>query len=71
MKKSFTFLLSLTCLTLTAFTQNTALDLTGTNYVTTNGPDVINNSGDFTIGIAFDGTIIMTPSGSATNRPCL
>ncbi len=49
MKKSFTFLLSLTCLTLTAFTQNTALDLTGTNYVTTNGPDIINNGGDFTI----------------------
>ena len=49
MKKSFTFLLSLTCLTLTAFTQNTALNLTGSNYVTTNGPDVINNSGDFTI----------------------
>jgi hypothetical protein len=49
MKKSFTFLLSLTCLSLTAFSQNTALDLTGANYVTTNGPDVINNSGDFTI----------------------
>jgi hypothetical protein len=49
MKKSFTFLLSLTCLTLNAFTQNTALNLTGSNYVTTNGPDVINNSGDFTI----------------------
>jgi hypothetical protein len=49
MKKSFTFLLSLTCLSLTAFSQNTALNLTGANYVTTNGPDVINNSGDFTI----------------------
>jgi hypothetical protein len=49
MKKSFTFLLSLTCLTLTAFTQNTALNLTGSSYMTTNGPDVINSSGDFTI----------------------
>ena len=49
MKKNFTFLLSLTCLSLTAFSQNTALHLTGANYVTTNGPDVINNSGDFTI----------------------
>lgn len=49
MKKSFTFLLSLTCLTLTAFTQNTALKLIGSNYVTTNGPDVITDDGDFTV----------------------
>jgi hypothetical protein len=49
MKKSFTFLLSLTCLSLTAYTQNTALQLTGSSYVTTNGPDVIANGGDFTI----------------------
>ena len=49
MKKSFTFLLSLTCLSLTAFSQNTALNLTGSNYVTTNGPDVIANGADFTV----------------------
>ena len=49
MRKSFTFLLSLTCLSLTAFSQNTALQLTGSSYVTTNGPDVIANGGDFTI----------------------
>jgi hypothetical protein len=49
MEKSYTFLLvTLLCLSLTARTQNSSLNFTDSNYVTT-GIDVVNPNGDFTL----------------------
>lgn len=50
MRKSYTFLLAIACLFLTAplLAQNSALSLTGSNYVTA-GVDALDPNGDFTI----------------------
>jgi hypothetical protein len=48
MRKCYAFLGATLCLSLTTHAQNSALNLIGTNYVTT-GVDVVNPNGDFTI----------------------
>jgi hypothetical protein len=48
MRKCYTFLVVSLCLSLTAISQNSSLNFTGSNYVTA-GVDVINPNGDFTL----------------------
>jgi hypothetical protein len=72
MRKIYSFLLVSLCLSLNAFPQNSALNFTGTNFVTS-GVDVINPIGDFTLEFwayvphsAVDGAVHTIASEGAT-----